>query len=110
MNFNYCPTRVFSAKLTRLEKTDPPGFRRVRSVIARILANPEDADGRMHGKHHRRFKKYVGRSDYRLIYEWCELCRKTARKVTERCDNCHELPDHSVVFFDVFHKNEAANL
>ena len=45
---------------------------------------------------HSRFKKYVGRRDYRLIYEWCEACRKLAKKLEERCHNCHELPDHSV--------------
>lgn len=107
MRFSYQPTRAFSAKLTRIEKIDPPAFKRIRKVIARILDNPEDADGRMHGVHHSRFKKYVGRRDYRLIYEWCALCRKTARKLHDRCENCHELPDHSVVFFDIYHKNEA---
>ena len=110
MEFIYYPTCVFSAKLTRLEKVDPPAFKRIRAVIARILKNPGDADGRMHGKHHSRFKKYVGRSDYRLIYEWCELCRKKAIRLQDRCENCHELPDHSVVFFDVFHKNETQSL
>ncbi len=107
MRFSYQPTRTFNAKLSRIEKSDPPAFRRIRKVIARILDYPEDADGRMHGVHHSRFKKYVGRRDYRLIYEWCELCRKTARNIHDRCENCHELPDHSVVFFDVYHKNEA---
>ena len=107
MQFSYQPTRAFAAKLNHIEKYDKPAFLRIRKVISRVLENPKDADGRMHGVHHSRFKKYVGKSDYRLIYEWCELCRKTAMKIQDRCENCHQLPDHSVVFFDVYHKNQA---
>lgn len=110
MIFHYYPTHDFTAKLTRLEKHDPSGLERVLKVIARILENPGDADGRMRGLHHSRFKKYVGRSSYRLIYEWCELCRKTEKKLEHRCEDCHRLPDHSVVFFDLYHKNEAPSL
>jgi len=105
--FLYHPTECFNTKLEKIRKHDPPGFERIRKVIDRLLHNPGDADGRMHGMHHSRFKKYVGRRDYRLIYEWCELCRKASRKLEERCSRCEEIPDHSVVFFDVFHKNEA---
>jgi len=110
MQFSYQPTRVFTVKLSHIEKVDPPFFQRIRSVIERVLENPQVADGRMRGNHHSRFKKYVGRSGYRLIYEWCELCRKKAIAYEHRCDNCQKLPDHSVVFFDIYHKNEAANL
>ena len=108
--FEYHPVQTFAAKLHRIERRDHPGFARIMKVIERILLNPDDADGRMRGVHHSRFKKYVGRKDYRLIYEWCELCRKLEKKVEDRCDNCGEVPDHSVVFFDVFHKNEASHI
>lgn len=108
--FEYHPTREFVTKLQRIEKRDQSGFARIKKVIERILHHPDDADGRMHGIHHSRFKKYVGRRDYRLIYEWCELCRKLEKKIEDRCSNCHEISDHSVVFFDVFHKNEASHL
>jgi len=110
MHFSYQPTRSFSAKLNHIEKVDPPFFRRIRNVIERVLCNPRVADGRMRGLHHSRFKKYIGRSGYRLIYEWCELCRKKDLAKEHRCDNCHQLPDHSVVFFDIYHKNEASHL
>ncbi|MDH3997224.1 MAG: toxin [Desulfuromonadales bacterium] len=103
----YHPTSCFDGKLQKIKKQDPPGYRRILKVIDRLLQRPGDADGRMHGVHHSRFKKYVGRGDYRLIYEWCAECRKTNRKLEHRCDKCEEVADNSVVFFDVYHKNEA---
>jgi hypothetical protein len=108
--FEYHPVSTFVDKLKRIERRDPPGFSRIMKVVGRILLNPDDADGRMHGRHHSRFKKYVGRRDYRLIYEWCEICRKLEKKVEDRCDQCSDVPDHSVVFFDVYHKNEATHI
>jgi hypothetical protein len=105
--FSYHPTSCFSGKLERIKKQDPTGFKRISKVIERLLHNPGDADGRMRVTHHSRFKKYVGRRDYRLIYEWCEVCRKTNKKLEDRCSKCDEVTDNSVVFFDVFHKNEA---
>ncbi len=109
-SFIYHPTKPFENKLKKIKKSDPQGFARIHKVIDRILLSPDDADGRMHVRHHARFKKYVGRKDYRIIYEWCELCRKVNKKLEERCDNCAEIADHSVVFFDVYHKNEMARL
>ncbi|PLX82789.1 MAG: toxin [Desulfuromonas sp.] len=105
--YAYHPTTCFESKLTRIKKNDPGGFSRIHKVIDRILHNPEDADGRMRGTHHSRFKKYVGRAEYRLIYEWCAICRKANKKLEDRCAKCGEIDDNSVVFFDVFHKNEA---
>ncbi len=106
----YFPTPLFAAKLEKIKKHDPPGHARIMRVIERLLFNPDDADGRMHGVHHGRLKKYVGRRDYRLIYYWCELCRKANRRMEERCGYCERIPDRSVIFFDVYHKNELAYL
>lgn len=103
--FNYHPMRQFSLKLEKIGHYDPVGHGRIWQVIDRLLENPGDADGWMHGVHKGRFKKYVGRRDYRLIYHWCEQCRKEAHRL-EHCGACGEVTDHSVVFFDVYHKNE----
>ena len=105
-SYTYHPTVCFETKLDRIKKQDPSGFQRILKVIDRLLQHPDDADGRMRGTHHSRFKKYVGRRDYRLIYEWCALCHKKSQKLEDRCEKCDEISDHSVVFFDVFHKNE----
>lgn len=108
--FRYHPTAHFADRLERIEKHDPPGHQRIVGVIDRLLENPADADGWMHGAHHGRLKKYVGRRDYRLIYHWCEQCRKEGRKIEHLCGQCGSLPDHSVVFFEIYHKNEANRL
>lgn len=108
--FSYVPTPHFNGKLHKIEKHDPPGHDRILGVIDRLLENPADADGWMHGEHQGRLKKYVGRRDYRLIYHWCSQCRKEGRKLVEVCGFCNTVADNSVIFFDVYHKNEANRL
>jgi hypothetical protein len=102
----YHPTKEFKHKLERIEKQDPPGHHRILQVIDRLLTAPEDADGWMRGVHRGRLKKYVGRRDYRLIYHWCERCRKETKRLEIHCGRCGDVSDHSVIFFDVYHKNE----
>jgi hypothetical protein len=108
--FTYFPTPTDAATLAKIEKHDPPGHSRILGVIDRLLHNPADADGWMHGVHHGRLKKYVGRRDYRLIYHRCEQCPKEGRKLADQCGFCHEVTDNSVIFFDVYHKNAADRL
>lgn len=108
--FNYFPTNAFTNKLDKIKKQDPLGHNRILKVIDRLLANPGDADGKMHGAYHGRMKKYVGRKDYRLIYHWCEECRKENRRREEKCGLCEVVTNHSVIFFDVYHKNEITHL
>ena len=108
MNSNnlYRPTEHFSRKLEKVKQSDPSGHKRIRQVIERLLAAPDDADGKMQGLYQGRFKKYVGRRDYRIIYYWCQLCRKENRRLDKNCDDCQTIPDNSVIFFDLYHKNE----
>lgn len=109
-SFTYIPIPAFTAKMEKIGKHDHPGQNRILGVIDRLLENPADSDGWMHGEHHGRLKKYVGRSDYRLIYHWCAHCRKEETKLFEQCSFCHEIPENSVIFFDVYHKNEASRI
>ena len=109
-DYLFVPTEHFKARLSRVETHDPPGYGRIMAVIERLLRNPADADGRMHGPHRGTFKKYVGRREYRLLYYYCELCRKANKRRREICENCTSIPDKSVIFFDVFHKNEKQKL
>ena len=102
----YKPTDLFSKKLDHIKNTDPTGYKRIQNVIDRLLSEPDDADGKMHGIYNGRFKKYLGKRDYRIIYYWCELCRKENRKVKKECHDCHAIPDNSVIFFDLYHKKD----
>jgi hypothetical protein len=102
----YRPTEHFSRKLEKVKLSDPPGYKRIRQVVERLIAEPDDADGKMHGLYRGRFKKYVGKHDYRIIYYWCALCRKENRRLEKECDDCPVIPDNSVIFFDLYHKNE----
>ena len=106
----YKPTDLFKEKLEKNKFNDPPGFDRIVKVKERLLTNPDDADGKMHGVYNGRFKKYVGRSGYRIIYYWCMLCRKENRKLDKTCDHCKEIPDQSVIFFDLYHKNKSKRI
>jgi hypothetical protein len=109
-SYLYQPTPHFADKLEKIKEQDRPGYERIVKVVDRLLTNPDDADGQMRGPHRGRFKKYVGRREYRLIYYYCQLCRKANRRLAMVCENCDTIPDGSVVFFDVFHKNESAKL
>ena len=102
----YNPTELFVKKLDQVKDIDPPGYDRIKKVIKRLLLEPDDADGKMHGIYRGRLKKYVGRSGYRIIYYWCELCRKENRRLEKECEDCEKIPDNSVIFFDLYHKKD----
>ena len=106
----YEPTQLFTDKLERIRLQDPPGYERIIKVRDRLLSNPDDADGKMHGLYNGRFKKYVGRNGYRIIYYWCNLCRKENRRLDKTCGHCKEIPDQSVIFFDLYHKNKSKTI
>lgn len=108
--FVYRPMPHFSRKLDQVHSSDPQGYERINKIIDRLLEDPGNADGKMKGLYHGRFKKYVGRRDYRLIYYWCRLCRKENERLEEKCDGCDELPDNSVIFFDLYHKSDKKKL
>ena len=55
--FIYYPIPAFTAKMAKIEKHDPPGHTRILGVIDRLLNNPSDADGWMHGGQHGRLKE-----------------------------------------------------
>ena len=102
----YRPTEHFSDKLLKVKHSDPAGYERIMHVVERLVDEPDDADGKMHGLYQGRFKKYVGRRDYRIIYSWCKICRKENRRQENECEGCSTIPDNSVIFFDLYHKNE----
>ncbi|PLX40983.1 MAG: toxin [Deltaproteobacteria bacterium] len=109
-NFAFSPSEHFTKELERVKKRDPEGYKRVLKTIERLLASPEEADGKLSGPHRGLLKKYVGRSEYRLVYNWCRTCRKANEKLKDHCRDCDAIPDDSVVFLDLFHKSDATKL
>jgi len=108
--YQYYPTRSFADHLARIKRRDPVGYARIITVIDRLLDNPDAADGMMKGEHRGMYKKYVGRKDYRLIYYFCELCRKPNKKLTTVCDHCEKIEQSSVIFFEIYHKKDKSKL
>lgn len=108
--YKYYPTRNFTEHLARIKRRDPVGYERIVAVVDRLLDNPDDADGMMKGEHRGRFKKYVGLKDYRLIYYYCELCRKPNKMLIDACEDCPKIGKSSVIFFEVYHKNDMRKL
>ncbi len=108
--YTYYPTKNFTVRLKKIKRRDPPGHSRIHGVIERLLDNPDLADGRMTGTHHGRFKKYVGRHEYRRIYYYCELCRKHNKWLEKKCGHCEVVEDNSVIFFEVYHKSDLKKL
>jgi len=106
----YRPMPHFVRKLDQVHHFDPPGYARIQKSIARLLLDPSNADGVMKGLYDGKFKKYVGRRDYRLIYHWCRICRKESKRLEEKCEGCDTLPDNSVIFFDLYHKSDKKKL
>jgi hypothetical protein len=109
-DYIYQATEHFEARLEKIREHNPGGYTRIKKVIDRILVTPNMADGQMRGPHRGKFKKYVGKREYRLIYYYCEMCRKANRRLEAVCDDCETLPDQSVIFFDIYHKNEKERL
>lgn len=108
--YKYYPTRKFVDHLTRIKQKDAGGYERIMATIDRLLESPEHSDGIMKGVHHGRFKKYVGRNDYRLIYYYCQLCRKPNHELAVSCENCEKIDSFSVIFFEVYHKKNKNKL
>ena len=102
----YKPTKLFDKKMHQIKTKDPLGYQRIQKVIDRLLFEPQQADGKMTGLYNGRYKKYVGRRDYRIINYWCQLCRKENRRLDNHCEDCQTIPDNSVIFFDLYHKKD----
>lgn len=108
--FHFYSADYFKKSLSRIQKADPDGARRIVAVMERLLENPAETDGMLTGPRRGLMKKYVGKSGYRLIYKWCQSCKKLAGEIRRDCPDCGQLGNESVVFFDVFHKADAARL
>jgi hypothetical protein len=68
--YQFKPTEQFSEKFKAIKSAGPSGYKRISKMIERLLLNPDDADGKMHGLYNGRLKKICGSqwlSNYLLL-------------------------------------------
>jgi mRNA-degrading endonuclease RelE of RelBE toxin-antitoxin system len=95
------------AILKSKKKKEQEKIQRIVPVMQRLLKHPYANDywlkGKLAGKH----KKYVGKTSYRIIFAICEECRKLEHdNYYNKCEDCAEIPDKSVTFFDIIDRKE----
>lgn len=104
--YAYIPSAHFARRLDEARSGDPAGYGRIQAVIARLLEHPENSDGALHGEARGMHKKYVGRGEYRIAYSACRECRKANLHLAAACPACGAIPENSVVFHELYRKNE----
>jgi hypothetical protein len=104
--YAYVASAHFARRLDEARRDDPAGFERIRTVMDRLLEHPESSDGVLHGEARGMHKKYVGRGEYRIAYSACRECRKANLHRAAACPECGTIPENSVVFHELYRKNE----
>lgn len=109
--YEYKETEKFAKSIKKIQRLDQVGFLRIKKIIDRLLDNPKLSDGSLHGDKKGQFKKYVGESGYRLIYTWCEECKRLNFQEKNDCSTyCDLFPQNTIIFMDVFHKQDFRKL
>jgi mRNA-degrading endonuclease YafQ of YafQ-DinJ toxin-antitoxin module len=106
----YDESDKFADKIKYIQKKDPETFRRIKAVINRLLVTPTIYDHPLQGEKKCKFVKYVGKNLARIVYNWCENCRRSNSVEVNQCADCTSKPDNTLRLFDVYYKNEANKL
>ncbi|MFH1957535.1 MAG: toxin [bacterium] len=104
LKYKYQETKQFSESIENIKGQD---LKRIQKTIDRLLDTPDLTDGPYHGEHRGKFKKYVGKSGFLLVYTWCERCIKNRLQEYLNCAFCGTISEKSVIFFDVVKKADA---
>ena len=104
-------TEQFAKVVDSKKKRDRAMVAAMKDAVEEVLASPERHDGALKGNQRGRFKKYVGRSSYRIVFTVCAWCRSMDRHQDPkaRCEFCDETSDNTVVFFHAFKKTGRAS-
>lgn len=103
----YGPSKQFDKELNKIKENDPPIHKRIKNKIDYLLNNPESYDRVLKGDKRCKLEKYVGRGLIRIVYNWCENCRRCNCNIVNKCIDCENKPDNTLILFDVYYKNEA---
>lgn len=96
-------TEQFAKDIKRVGRRSAADVKHIKKVVDRILRSPDNHDGGLKGALAGYFKKYVGRSGYRIVYRVCGECRRMGKdkEGPDRCEFCEDTSDDTVVFFRV---------
>src|ERR1700735_1952803 len=96
-------TQLFQEQLMEIRKADRRAADQIDTVLDRIVANPQAHDGQLKGSLVGQFKKKAVDRKYRIIFSSCRYCLSTRK---EKCADCADRPDDSVILRQVFLRRE----
>lgn len=94
-------TSHFDRNEKKLTKKNAELKRRIEEAIGEICNAPEKSKllkGEFEGKRSYSF------GNYRIVFAICGECRRRGFVRLNRCRDCGEKPDNSIVFFDIEHR------
>lgn len=96
-------TQLFDKQIKSIPPSD---LKRINLVISRLVNNPDNHDGTLGYDRAGKFKKYVGKSGYRIVYYYCEKCIKLQHEEMMGCENCKDVPENSLILFEIFRRSQ----
>ena len=98
----YAP--LFEKQLKKLKKKSPERAKRIEGKIQEILKFPyqniDFGKGLWRGKR----KERVG--DDRITFVVCKQCRKLGHQMFNRCGDCDDTPDETVIFASIIESHK----
>ena len=94
-------TSHFGRNGKKLTKKNPELKKRIEEAIGEVCSASEKSKllkGEFEGKRSYSF------GNYRIVFAICRECRKRGFVRFNRCSDCGEKPDNSIVFFDIEHR------
>jgi mRNA-degrading endonuclease YafQ of YafQ-DinJ toxin-antitoxin module len=98
-------SELYQKQWKKLCKKDKPLEERFKSVVAAIIANPQNFDSPLKADRAHSVKKKAIEERYRFIYRYCERCIQVNKK---RCADCEsaKCDVKTIVFEEVFHRDD----
>ncbi|KPV62342.1 MAG: hypothetical protein AOA66_1374 [Candidatus Bathyarchaeota archaeon BA2] len=90
----------FKRSLEKLTKRDEALKNRIESKVRDLSRAPYSESKTLTAGLKGKRSTYVGR-EYRIICSICEECRQMGYKRFNRCPDCEEIPDKSIILWDV---------
>jgi mRNA-degrading endonuclease RelE of RelBE toxin-antitoxin system len=93
----------FREPLKKLTKKDEHLKKRLLDQIMEMEKEPPFSQVSLIGDFTGKWKMRVG--DYRLLYAYCQDCKKHKHQSYNNCLDCNTKKDNTLIFFEVFHRS-----